>query len=208
MVSESKGARVHVFVDYWNFQIGLGAHARRANVVTKNQLDWSRLGAWLAHEATRDARFECMHVYMSHSPGASAHEGVRKFARVLARFDGVRVVMKERRVKEPPKCPSCHGTVACCPEPKCHASMAGTQEKGIDTAIVTDMLGLAWSGALDTAVLVSADADFIPAVDALQARGLKVVHAGIEGSNSRLARMCDATIEVTKALGEIRRDAA
>jgi uncharacterized LabA/DUF88 family protein len=39
--------------------------------------------------------------------------------------------------------------------------MRGMEEKGVDTRIVTDMMSLAWNGAYDVAVLVSADRDFI-----------------------------------------------
>ncbi len=35
--------------------------------------------------------------------------------------------------------------------------MIRTVEKGIDTAIVTDMISLAWANAWDVAVLVSSD---------------------------------------------------
>lgn len=40
--------------------------------------------------------------------------------------------------------------------------MRGMQEKGIDTAIVTDMIKPALMDAYDAAVVVSADQDFVP----------------------------------------------
>jgi uncharacterized LabA/DUF88 family protein len=83
--------------------------------------------------------------------------------------------------------------------------MRGTVEKGIDTAIVTDMIRLAWEDAWDVAVLASADADFIPAVDALQKKGLSVVHAGVPTRPSRLARRCAGAVDVSRAIGEIAR---
>ncbi len=43
-------------------------------------------------------------------------------------------------------------------------------EKTIDARIVTDLVGLAWEGAYDVAILVSADKDFIPAVEQVIAR--------------------------------------
>ena len=39
-------------------------------------------------------------------------------------------------------------------------------EKGVDTAIITDLLTLAWEGAYDVAILVSSDADLVPAKNA------------------------------------------
>jgi len=43
-------------------------------------------------------------------------------------------------------------------------------EKGVDTAIVTDLLSLASEDAYDVAVLLSSDADHIPAVEWVQNR--------------------------------------
>lgn len=211
--------RVRVFVDFWNFNLNLMSHARAAGHPGRSQLDWRRLGPWLSEralealgcdtETARGAtRFEGLHVYMSHNPCAAGDDGLRRFAHMLERFPGVTVIMKERRVKDAPTCPSCHGTVACCPDPSCHASMRGTMEKGIDTAIVTDMIGLAWEDAWDVAVLASADADFIPAVDALRAKGRAVVHAGIASQPSRLSRRCAGSIDVSRTLAELRRDEA
>ena len=51
-------------------------------------------------------------------------------------------------------------------------------EKGVDTAIVTDLLSLAGEEAYDVAILVSSDADHIPAVEWIQAHGRKVINAG------------------------------
>lgn len=68
--------------------------------------------------------------------------------------------------------------------------MTRTLEKGVDTAIVTDMLKLAWKGVLDVAILVSADRDFIPAVDVLSAKGYKVINAHFPPGGMNLARTC------------------
>jgi uncharacterized LabA/DUF88 family protein len=46
---------------------------------------------------------------------------------------------------------------------------------------------LAWEGCWNVAVLVSADGDFVPAVEQLQQRGLAVVHAGFSPNRSALA---------------------
>jgi len=45
------------------------------------------------------------------------------------------------------------------------------KEKGVDAALVTDFLSLAYSGAYDYAVLVSGDADFISAIDEVKRYG-------------------------------------
>lgn len=47
-------------------------------------------------------------------------------------------------------------------------------EKGVDVAIAIDMLSLATNGVYDTAILVSCDADFIKAVEAVRGVGKHV----------------------------------
>jgi uncharacterized LabA/DUF88 family protein len=48
--------------------------------------------------------------------------------------------------------------------PHCGEKIERTIEKGVDTAIVTDIFRLAWEESLDVGVLVSSDRDFIPMV--------------------------------------------
>ena len=68
--------------------------------------------------------------------------------------------------------------------------MRGTEEKGVDTRIVTDMISLAWVGNYDVAVLVSSDRDFIPVVEFLQTRGIKVVHGAFPPQAHALTGRC------------------
>ena len=55
--------------------------------------------------------------------------------------------------------------VATCPA--CGADMRGTEEKGVDLRMATDMIRLAWSDNYDIAVLVSSDQDFVPVAEFL-----------------------------------------
>ena len=66
--------------------------------------------------------------------------------------------------------------------------MLGTQEKGVDTQIVTEMLNKAYSNQCDTIVLVSADKDFVPAVEKLLNKGVKVIHARMSNYGYELTR--------------------
>jgi uncharacterized LabA/DUF88 family protein len=203
--------RVRAFVDFWNFQLLLDAW--RAHF----RLDWSRFGPWLAGQAGAvylargqpgRVRYEGLHVYLSHNPAASRDDGLRHWAgEVLSRFPGVHVVLKERRPKEPPRCHACFQAIDSCPVPGCGGSVRGTIEKGIDTAIVTDMIRLAWEDAWELAVLVSADADFVPAVDLLNRKGRKVIHAGFPPKGVDLARHCWAAFDLTEQLQEVERPA-
>ncbi|MEX2230053.1 MAG: NYN domain-containing protein [Dehalococcoidia bacterium] len=81
-----------------------------------------------------------------------------------------------------------------------------TEEKGVDTAIVTDMIRLAWEDAYDIAVLVSSDRDFIPAVQFLDDRGFKVVQAAFPPKGADLARACWGSFDLFARRGEFARD--
>ncbi len=49
--------------------------------------------------------------------------------------------------------------------------MRGTEEKGVDVRMATDMINLAWANSYDTAALVSSDRDFVPVAEFLETRG-------------------------------------
>ena len=83
--------------------------------------------------------------------------------------------------------------------------MAGTIEKGIDTAIVTDMISLAWESAWDGAILVSSDRDFIPAVEFLTVKGRRVINAQFPPTGMDLARACWASINLVPHLTSLAR---
>ena len=68
--------------------------------------------------------------------------------------------------------------------------MRGTEEKGVDVRIATDMIKLAWVDNYDTAVLVSSDKDFIPLVEFLETRGVKVLHGAFPPQGSHLSAAC------------------
>ena len=61
-------------------------------------------------------------------------------------------------------------------------------EKGVDVAIVVDMLMLAFSDAYDVAILVSGDADFVRAVGAVRQLGKRVENAYFARGGSRHLR--------------------
>ena len=83
--------------------------------------------------------------------------------------------------------------------------MVGTQEKGIDTQIAIEMLDMAFSGRCDAIVLVSADKDFIPAVEKLWQRGVKVINAFFPGSGYELAKKSWGRFDLFKIRNQFRR---
>ena len=205
--SASPLLKVRVFIDYWN--VTLACKSLQAGF----RFDWSSIGPLFAAEAAGKVSqslphsYEAMHVYGSYSP----HKGEdMKFRHWLTNFldkqPGVLVNAVERKLKKsPPKCPSCHVDATHCAA--CGADMRGTEEKGVDTRIVTDMMGLAWSGGYDVALLVSADRDFIPVAQELQKRGLKVVHGQIDGAGQDLAKHCWTVLDIGALMPRFERRA-
>lgn len=195
--------RVRIFVDFWNLQLTLNEH-----VGSDYRLDWKALSPRLVAEAEtilgESLNFEGTHVYLSFNPRTQVGKGLRKWSiNFLDRCPGVRVICKERKDKGPPKCPRCHQPVKTCPH--CGAPLRGTVEKGIDSAIVTDMISLAWENAWDLAILVSSDHDFIPPVEFLTTKGRKVINAYFPPTGVHLARICWASIDLRQLLEELKR---
>lgn len=194
---------VRIFVDFWNFQLTLNQIAG-----PDYRLDWSMLADWLTREASsltqQPLRCDGLNVYLSSDPRSEKDRRLAQWAtNILDRFPGVRVIVKERRAKAPPCCPTCHQAITVCPH--CAQSLIGTVEKGIDTAIVTDLLALAWEGAWQVAVLVSSDRDFIPAVELLANKGYRVVSAGFPPKGMDLARSCWGSIDLRTGLKALAR---
>ncbi len=77
----------------------------------------------------------------------------------------------------------------------------GTQmEKGVDIMLGTDLLYFAWKNFYDTAILVSGDADFAYALQAVKNMGKHVEVAYFEGATSRdLLNVADARHQLDKA---------
>ena len=197
--------KVRVFVDFWNFQLSLN------EVVPDGyRPDWIRVRDWLVKRAqdlvlpdhSQTLQFEGIHVYLSYNPKTTPGGKLHRWATtVLARFPGFDVTCLERKAKGPPTCPGCHQHIEDCPA--CGSKMIRTVEKGIDTAIVTEMITLAFEDAWHVAVLASSDRDFIPAVSYLGKKGHKVIHAGFPPKGMDLASTCWASIDVRQGLSEI-----
>jgi len=197
--------RIRVFVDFWNFTLSI------RNVESEFKIDWQKIGSLLAKEAGSivDASvpviYEGMHVYGSYDPSKSQDAKLKNwFTNTLDKMTGVSVVLQERQKKRGyPKCPSCQAEIVTCVA--CGADMRGTEEKGVDTRIATDMVSLAWANGYNCAVLVSSDRDFVPVAEFLQTRGIKVVHGAFPPSGSALSQKCWGHLHLPKMREAFRR---
>lgn len=202
--------RVRVFVDFWNFDISM---RQRGFYDEGYKVDWSNLGPRLARKAgcvvdpEASITYQGMNVYGSYDPSNRKDGGLRRWMEnTVGRFPGVTCLMLPRqRKREGPKCPSCHEEVRFCPIPECRGDMRGTEEKGVDTRIATDLISLAWDGNYDVAVLVSSDRDFVPVAGFLGNRGLKVIHGAFPPNASELTQACWGSIAIPDIRDEFRR---
>jgi uncharacterized LabA/DUF88 family protein len=90
--------------------------------------------------------------------------------------------------------------------PYCQKHIKATQEKGVDTLLVTDLLRLGLDKSYDVAILVSQDADMIPAVEHLISKGIKVIHAGIKHFGKGVGDKCWAQFDVFDLRNQIKRN--
>jgi uncharacterized LabA/DUF88 family protein len=64
---------------------------------------------------------------------------------------------------------------------------------------------LAWEGAYDAAILVSADKDFVPAVEYLQAKNFKIINAAWRSIGHELAKICWASFDIDPLMPSLER---
>lgn len=205
--------RIAVFVDYWNLQLTVnGLASKAAGSDTRIQIDWRGLGQYFASQAhsllgaPSPLSYEGAYIYTSFNP--NTQEGI-KFkgwaSNWLNRQPGVHVEARERKPKALPSCPACHKPITHCPHAGCGQPIVATTEKGVDTLLVTDLIRLSAQKSIDAAVVASADADMIPAVEFVQSLGLKVIQAGFPPYGSDLAKSCWGSFDVMANLQNIRR---
>jgi hypothetical protein len=199
--------RTRIFVDFSNFQLAWNQRAGGA------RCDWPQLPPLLVRRAGEvlaaggvpsDLSIEETLVYASARPGALDAKLRQWLTGFLDRQPGFRVKVRERRLRSHEiHCREC-GTdsVAC---PACGTPFERAPEKGVDAAIVTDLLSLAVERAFDLAILVTSDVDMIPAVEWVQARGLKVINAGWSEHGYDLMRACWGSFQIDPLVAALLR---
>lgn len=178
-------SRVRIFVDFWNLILG----AKEFKPVYR--IDWNKLPSILVTEVDKDVQgsYEGACVYASVNPKSQKDLKLKDFLlNTVNRMAGYEIKIFERKSKKNPVCQNCYSEITNCPS--CQSLIDRTVEKGVDTAIVTDMLQHAWDDTYDIGVLLSGDRDFIPAVQFLNKRGKKIVHASFTNLGQELANQC------------------
>jgi uncharacterized LabA/DUF88 family protein len=207
--------RIAVFIDYWNFQLTLNERVSQQDKTSgvRVKINWRDLGMILAKRACAvlgsqesELSYEGCYIYTSFNPLTEEGKKFKNWVSTwLDRQAGINVEARERRRKSTPRCPLCHKEITHCPHSECGQPIVATEEKGVDTLLVTDLLRLAHTGSYDVAVLASLDADMVPAVDYIQTLGKKIIQAGFPPKGMSLSTECWGSFDVLELLSQIRR---
>lgn len=189
----SENSRVRMFVDFWNFQINWNDyhHHRGAGTVT---IPWKELPTILTSEASKGqpSKFFGCHVYASIDPSSSKDKKLSLWLHhTLASYTGYSIDVKERRPRKAIRCQeeSCKALIEKCPT--CNTPLRGTVEKGVDAAIITELLSMAFDDNYDVGILVSGDADHAPAVQYIQKKTDKqIIQAFFRAHGDVLRNAC------------------
>jgi uncharacterized LabA/DUF88 family protein len=183
--------RIKIFVDFWNFQLAWNQYHARRGATGIIKIPWNpRLYEVLVAAVDRAAVYAGTHVFASFDPLSKKDLQLRKFLNVMDGFPGYDVVVKERKPLHHMKCSNdgCRKEISSCPH--CGQPIRRTVEKGVDTALVTDLIRLGIDEHYDRAILVAGDADHIPAVEFLGSRMKQITHAWFKGGASELRNAC------------------
>jgi uncharacterized LabA/DUF88 family protein len=186
--------RIKIFIDFWNFTLEMKEYDPAFRV------DYDKLAAILTRHAAHPEGagvYEGTIVYASINPLTSADRPLSDFLRnVLNRKVGYQVKIFERKPAKRVRCPECAQEILACPH--CSKPLRRTVEKGVDTAIATDMFQQAWDNTYDSAVIMSSDRDYIPMVNFLQTRGKKIIHASFIRGGRELANACWKQMDLSR----------
>lgn len=192
-----------LFLDFWNFQLRWNERSGGSNC------DWTKVPSVLLAAAQGvtpqlgQLVLDDTRIYASTNPDTEGN--LRGWLDgFLDRQPGFRVFVRERRSRPAPvHCSQCGQELPNCPS--CNAAYTKAVEKGTDSAIITDMFSLAWENAYAVAILVTGDADMIPAVEKIQDRGLKIINATWQRYGHELAKKCWASFPIDPLITQLTR---
>jgi len=185
--------RVRIFIDFWNLQINWNDYHHNLTA-TPPKIPWKELPAILTSEACKGQpfKFSGCHVYASIDPSSPKDKGLNKWLHhTLVSYTGYSIDVKERKQRKPIRCQeeNCKTLVERCPA--CNEPLRGTVEKGVDAAIITDLLSMAFDDNYDIGILISGDADYAPAVEYIQKKTDKqIIQAFFKAHGDVLRNKC------------------
>ncbi len=182
--------RVALFIDGKNFYAGW------KDRTSGRDIDFRKLSQWVVRAAGGDHLMSATYYtgVDTSFPTTPTQDKIENFLSMLELQPGFFV----RRFAQKLRTHTC---------PSCQASNTVSHEKEVDTTIVADMLRLGATGAFDIAVLLSGDADLVPAVEGVRALGKQVFVAtwGSSGLSARIRRAAFDHIDLCAGLAEFGR---
>jgi len=185
--------RVRIFIDFWNFQIGWNdLHSNKEGIIPIPWKDTLPNVLTAAAAKGQPVKFAGAHVYASVDLARPKDRKLSSWLHHgLASFAGYTIEVKERKPRAAIKCPdeNCRALISNCTS--CQKPLRLTVEKGIDAAIITDLISFAFDDNYDIAVLISGDADYAPAVRYIQKKSDKqIVQAFFKAHGDELRTAC------------------
>ncbi|HWY28400.1 MAG TPA: NYN domain-containing protein [Candidatus Sulfotelmatobacter sp.] len=173
----SASARVMVFIDGSNVFWGLKNYRTTMGPLA---IDYAKLVSLVSGpRQVRGSHYYC-------SQPAVPSEGQTKFIDML-RQSGISVTAKTLKMRRD------------------SSGQLRAVEKGVDVALVTDLLSFAWEMAYDDAVLVSGDADYTGAVEKVKSKGRMVdVVAWRESLSRELKLVASKVVYIDDIVDKIR----
>lgn len=196
--------KVIVFVDFWNLQLGWNEYHRKTGATKTVPIPWeNKLPQVLVNKIGNGATYAGTHVYASINPMNPKDRSLNSFLQQMDLFPGYKVLVKERKPAKPIKCSNdgCRKEIIECPH--CAKKLIRTVEKGVDTSIAIELFHYALDNIYDTAVLISNDEDFVPAIEFIQRRGNHIIHAGFKNQGFAVKKACWSHINFEDIMPEL-----
>jgi len=152
--------RVMIFIDGSNLHWGMKAYNRENR--TNLKIDYSKLVSLLLK-----GRSLVRVMYYCSKPVPPGRTSQIKFLDYLRSVE-IQVIEKPLKTRYDPV-----------------SNSSRYVEKGVDVALATDLIGMAWEDAYDVAVIVSGDSDYVGAVRKVMSKGRNVEVASFRRSLSR-----------------------
>lgn len=199
-------ARAKLFFDFWNFQLDWNRALGKDDEDKPIRIPWANEIPKVVCEAIgrklgEKVDYAGTHVYASVDPLGDAP--LRRFLHSMESFPGYTVIVKERRSKlAGVRCTKCKAEIVTCP--KCNEKLRRTVEKGVDAAIITDMIQMASDNVYDIGVLGSTDADLCPAASFIfQRLGKQIYNLWFQGRGHDLRNACFDHLKMAELFDEL-----
>ena len=173
---------VKVFVDFWNFQLRWNDEHKPVSAGDPHvRLAWEKMPTVLVAElpvvlgAAEQLAYRGTSMFASVDPRqGSKDEGLKRYLHFLGQQTGFQVSVRDRK----PKKDHC---------PHCSRQIDRMVEKGVDASIVTALYEGAINNSYDVALILSNDADHIPAIKTIQDRlNKQIIHVGFKRGGSEV----------------------